>query len=153
MIEVIWQSNFLLLPSPGVSSLECRLKMASQTQGIQQLLAAEKRAAEKVAEAKKSKYKIIYQVHVTLCLNIKPFYSVFLKGETHFWPIVWVSSKVGSFKILIISKYPLFNHALKDCTYLFSRRGLISSLYVVLLNATGQELCANSHRPSRPRLG
>jgi len=27
--------------------------MASQTQGIQQLLAAEKRAAEKVAEAKK----------------------------------------------------------------------------------------------------
>lgn len=30
--------------------------MASQTQGIQQLLAAEKRAAEKVAEARKSKY-------------------------------------------------------------------------------------------------
>lgn len=30
-------------------------KMASQTQGIQQLLAAEKRAAEKVAEARKSK--------------------------------------------------------------------------------------------------
>lgn len=30
--------------------------MASQTQGIQQLLAAEKRAAEKVAEAKKSKF-------------------------------------------------------------------------------------------------
>ncbi|XP_039291561.1 V-type proton ATPase subunit G [Nilaparvata lugens] len=29
--------------------------MASQTQGIQQLLAAEKRAAEKVAEAKKKK--------------------------------------------------------------------------------------------------
>lgn len=29
--------------------------MASQTQGIQQLLAAEKRAAEKVAEARKSK--------------------------------------------------------------------------------------------------
>lgn len=32
--------------------------MASQTQGIQQLLAAEKRAAEKVAEAKKRKYWI-----------------------------------------------------------------------------------------------
>jgi hypothetical protein len=30
--------------------------MASQTQGIQQLLAAEKRAAEKVAEARKRKY-------------------------------------------------------------------------------------------------
>lgn len=29
--------------------------MASQSQGIQQLLAAEKRAAEKVAEARKSK--------------------------------------------------------------------------------------------------
>jgi hypothetical protein len=32
--------------------------MASQTQGIQQLLAAEKRAAEKVAEAKKRKYQV-----------------------------------------------------------------------------------------------
>lgn len=31
--------------------------MASQTQGIQQLLTAEKRAAEKVAEARKRKYK------------------------------------------------------------------------------------------------
>lgn len=31
--------------------------MASQTQGIQQLLAAEKRAAEKVAEARKRKLK------------------------------------------------------------------------------------------------
>lgn len=30
--------------------------MASQTQGIQQLLTAEKRAAEKVAEARKRKY-------------------------------------------------------------------------------------------------
>lgn len=30
--------------------------MASQTQGIQQLLLAEKKAAEKVAEAKKSTY-------------------------------------------------------------------------------------------------
>lgn len=30
--------------------------MASQTQGIQQLLAAEKKAADKVAEARKSKY-------------------------------------------------------------------------------------------------
>lgn len=29
------------------------MKMASQTQGIQQLLTAEKRAAEKVAEARK----------------------------------------------------------------------------------------------------
>lgn len=31
--------------------------MASQTQGIQQLLTAEKRAAEKVAEARKSEYE------------------------------------------------------------------------------------------------
>lgn len=33
--------------------------MASQTQGIQQLLAAEKRAAEKVSEARKRKWKNI----------------------------------------------------------------------------------------------
>lgn len=31
--------------------------MASQTQGIQQLLAAEKKAADKVGEARKRKYK------------------------------------------------------------------------------------------------
>ncbi|CAH1396523.1 V-type proton ATPase subunit G [Halyomorpha halys] len=35
--------------------------MASQTQGIQQLLAAEKRAAEKVAEAKKRKARRLKQ--------------------------------------------------------------------------------------------
>ena len=35
--------------------------MASQTQGIQQLLAAEKRAAEKVAEARKRKTKRLKQ--------------------------------------------------------------------------------------------
>lgn len=34
--------------------------MASQTQGIQQLLAAEKRAAEKVAEARKRKLHWYY---------------------------------------------------------------------------------------------
>lgn len=33
--------------------------MASQTQGIQQLLTAEKRAAEKVAEARKRNYSFI----------------------------------------------------------------------------------------------
>lgn len=33
--------------------------MASQTQGIQQLLAAEKRAAEKVSEARKRECKIL----------------------------------------------------------------------------------------------
>ena len=36
--------------------------MARQTQGIQQLLAAEKRAAEKVAEAKKRNYLFILYV-------------------------------------------------------------------------------------------
>jgi Vacuolar (H+)-ATPase G subunit len=36
------------------NSLNFQAKMASQTQGIQQLLAAEKRAAEKVSEARKS---------------------------------------------------------------------------------------------------
>lgn len=34
--------------------------MASQTQGIQQLLAAEKRAAEKVSEARKRKFIIFH---------------------------------------------------------------------------------------------
>lgn len=36
--------------------------MASQTQGIQQLLAAEKKAADKVGEARKRKYKKIYLI-------------------------------------------------------------------------------------------
>ena len=35
--------------------------MASQTQGIQQLLAAEKRAAEKVSEARKRKNRRLKQ--------------------------------------------------------------------------------------------
>lgn len=34
--------------------------MASQTQGIQQLLAAEKRAAEKVSEARKRKIEFLF---------------------------------------------------------------------------------------------
>ncbi len=37
-------------------------KMASQTQGIQQLLAAEKRAAEKVGEARKSTFKFYFKI-------------------------------------------------------------------------------------------
>jgi hypothetical protein len=37
-------------------------KMASQTQGIQQLLAAEKRAAEKVGEARKSTFKFYFEI-------------------------------------------------------------------------------------------
>lgn len=40
--------------------------MASQTQGIQQLLAAEKRAAEKVAEARKRKFN---WCHLKTCNN------------------------------------------------------------------------------------
>jgi len=41
--------------------------MASQTQGIQQLLAAEKKAAEKVAEARKRKKssKFTYPIGIT----------------------------------------------------------------------------------------
>lgn len=35
-------------------------KMASNTQGIQQLLAAEKKAAEKVGEARKRKYFFLF---------------------------------------------------------------------------------------------
>lgn len=37
------------------------LEMASQTQGIQQLLAAEKRAAEKINEARKRKFQRMKQ--------------------------------------------------------------------------------------------
>lgn len=37
--------------------------MASQTQGIQQLLAAEKRAAEKVSEARKRKVFLYLKMH------------------------------------------------------------------------------------------
>lgn len=36
--------------------------MTSQTQGIQQLLTAEKRAAEKVAEARKSKFYFFFKI-------------------------------------------------------------------------------------------
>lgn len=38
-------------------------KMASNTQGIQQLLAAEKKAADKVGEARKRKYKFFFSIH------------------------------------------------------------------------------------------
>lgn len=47
--------------------------MASQTQGIQQLLAAEKRAAEKVSEARKRKYFTDYyasKMYWCVCKNI-----------------------------------------------------------------------------------
>lgn len=44
--------------------------MASQTQGIQQLLAAEKRAAEKVAEARKREFPF---EHYKLCFNTDIF--------------------------------------------------------------------------------
>lgn len=45
--------------------------MASQTQGIQQLLAAEKRAADKVAEARKRKWIASFtrNYKVTVSLN------------------------------------------------------------------------------------
>jgi len=39
--------------------------MASQTQGIQQLLAAEKKAAEKVAEARKRKQSATIPIGIT----------------------------------------------------------------------------------------
>lgn len=44
--------------------------MASQTQGIQQLLAAEKRAAEKVAEARKREFLF---KHYKSCSNTNMF--------------------------------------------------------------------------------
>lgn len=53
-------------------------KMASQSQGIQQLLAAEKRAAEKVAEARKRKNFVLYlnfPWSPTLKLYFHPFFQ------------------------------------------------------------------------------
>lgn len=54
LAQIIWSSeqNDLYFDFAGKSF---KFLMASQTQGIQQLLAAEKRAAEKVSEARKSK--------------------------------------------------------------------------------------------------
>ena len=40
--------------------------MASQTQGIQQLLAAEKRAAEKVSDARKRKFPFLFVQKISL---------------------------------------------------------------------------------------
>lgn len=53
--------------------------MASQTQGIQQLLAAEKRAAEKVAEARKSKLHfsacpVSWSLQVQSCTRFLEFF-------------------------------------------------------------------------------
>ena len=50
-----------------------RLIMASQTQGIQQLLAAEKRAAEKVAEARKRKNRRLKQAKEEAQVEIEKY--------------------------------------------------------------------------------
>ena len=50
-VTELYSANYLF----PVLSYDTSGKMASQSTGIQQLLAAEKRAAEKVAEARKSK--------------------------------------------------------------------------------------------------
>lgn len=69
--------------------------MASQTQGIQQLLAAEKRAAEKVSEARKRKYFFAF-------LNLIFFLC---EGVVHFFnevsPILLSSSKISETVILM----------------------------------------------------
>ena len=44
--------------------------MAAQTQGIQQLLAAEKKAGEKVAEARKSESPFPSEVTMQCCHNL-----------------------------------------------------------------------------------
>lgn len=53
--------------------------MASQTQGIQQLLVAEKRAAEKVAEARKRKNRRLKQAkeEAQVLFNLTKVQSVF----------------------------------------------------------------------------
>lgn len=47
----------------SVTSLAADGKMASQSQGVQQLLAAEKKAAERVAEARKRKEGSFYLIY------------------------------------------------------------------------------------------
>ena len=49
------------------------IRMASQTQGIQQLLAAEKRAAEKVAEARKRKNRRLKQAKEEAQVEIEKY--------------------------------------------------------------------------------
>ena len=49
------------------------VRMASQTQGIQQLLAAEKRAAEKVAEARKRKNRRLKQAKEEAQVEIEKY--------------------------------------------------------------------------------
>lgn len=59
--------------------------MASQTQGIQQLLAAEKRAAEKVAEARKRKYMetvfFFFSFYISISFRMPSIYD-FIKLHT-----------------------------------------------------------------------
>jgi len=54
--------------------------MASQTQGIQQLLTAEKRAAEKVAEARKRKNRRLKQAKEEAAAEIERFRAEREKG-------------------------------------------------------------------------
>lgn len=54
--------------------------MTSQTQGIQQLLAAEKKAAEKVAEARKRKC-FLFVLHLRWCV-MWPKKSIFSRKTT-----------------------------------------------------------------------
>lgn len=56
--------------------MSARLVMASQTQGIQQLLTAEKRAAEKVSEARKRKNRRLKQAKEEAQAEIEKY-----KGE------------------------------------------------------------------------
>lgn len=55
LLLCIAQSIFAVSVSSSVSFTLKKFKMASNTQGIQQLLAAEKKAADKVGEARKRK--------------------------------------------------------------------------------------------------
>lgn len=59
--------------------------MASQTQGIQQLLAAEKRAAEKVSEARKRKQRNYCRIDIYFLIkNILIFIINFLRQTKTF---------------------------------------------------------------------
>nr|CAD7395150.1 unnamed protein product [Timema poppensis] len=81
-------------------SVPTAVKMASQTQGIQQLLAAEKRAAEKVSEARKRKARRLKQAKEEAQDEIEKYRQErekqFKEFEAKVMLILWSCDHMGS---------------------------------------------------------
>jgi len=93
--------------------------MASQTQGIQQLLAAEKRAAEKVSEARKRKQKRLKQAKEEAQDEIEKYRQErerqFKEFEAkHMGSREGVAAKIDADTVQKIEKMNLDIHAHKD---------------------------------------